>query len=88
LIDSVKQLDYQNKDVQNQLIQINNRYDELAQDAGGERHLKRVKAVLVALKREVRDGGLNEGVLFNTLFSCAQMRAGKHHLYDDIYQPA
>ena len=83
LIDSVKQLDYQNKDVQNKLIQVNNRYEDLARDAGGERHLKLVKTAMVKLKKDIKDSSLNEGVVLNTLFSCNQMRNGKHHLYDD-----
>ena len=84
LIDSVKQLDFQNKDLQNELLQINNKYEELSQDLNGERHLKRVKSAMVQIKKEIRDVSLNEGVVLNTLFTCTQMRAGKHHLYDDV----
>lgn len=31
--------------------------------------------------------GLNEGVMNNTLFSCAGLRRGKHHLYDEKADP-
>jgi hypothetical protein len=50
----------------------------------GERQLKMIKTALVRLKNQIKDSSLNEGVIQNTLFSCSQMRAGKHHLYDDV----
>lgn len=62
---------------------MSNRYDELAADANGEKHLTRIKKALIKLKNQIKDSSLNEGVVQNTLFSCSQMRAGKHHLYDD-----
>ena len=83
LIDSVKQLDFSNKDITNQINQVNNRYDELVADANGEKHLTRIKKALIKLKNYIKDTSLNEGVVQNTLFSCSQMRSGKHHLYDD-----
>ena len=84
LIDSVKHLDFSNKDLTNQINQINNRYEELAEDLNGERHLLRVKTALVKVKNETKESSLNEGIVQNMLFSCSQMRAGKHHLYDDV----
>ena len=39
---------------------------------------------LISLKKEVTESSLNEGVIENMLYSCVQMRSGKHHLYDDI----
>lgn len=50
LIDSVKQLDFSNKDITNQINQVNNRYDELVADANGEKHLTRIKKALIKLK--------------------------------------
>jgi len=50
----------------------------------GERQLKMIRTALVKLKNQIRDSSLNEGVIQNTLFSCSQMRSGKHHLYDDV----
>ena len=67
----MKQLDFENKAVQNDLNQVNNRYDESAQDMNGERHMKRVKTALVSLKKQIKEVSLNEGVVLNTLFSCA-----------------
>jgi uncharacterized protein (UPF0335 family) len=71
LIDSVKQLDFENKDLTNQINKVTNRYDELAQDANGERHLKRIKTAMIKLKNQIRDSSLNEGVVLNTLYSCS-----------------
>ena len=71
LIDSVKQLDFENKDLTNQINKVTNRYDELAQDLNGERQLKQIRTSLVKLKNQIRDSSLNEGVVLNTLFSCS-----------------
>ena len=38
---------------------------------------------MVRLKADNKEIALNQGVLHNMLFSCTQMRAGKHHLYDE-----
>ena len=39
---------------------------------------------MVILKGEIKEISLNEGVVQNTLFTCTQMRAGKHHLWDEV----
>ena len=84
LIDSVKQHDFENKEVQNKILEINNRYEELAADMNGERKLNVIKGSVVRLKKEIKEVSLNEGVVQNTLFSCTHMKAGKHHLYDEV----
>lgn len=84
LIDIVKQHDFLNKELQNRINQINNQYKELSADINGEKQLKRLKASLIELKGEIKEASLNEGVIENLLFSSTHMRAGKHHLYDDI----
>ena len=32
----------------------------------------------------MKDYALNEGILSNTLFSCTYMKAGQHHLFDEL----
>lgn len=56
--------------------QINNRYEELAADANGEKQLSRVKSAVVRIKKDIKDTSLTEGVMQNTLFHCMQMRTG------------
>jgi len=45
--------------------------------------MKSIKTALVGIKKQIKEVSLNEGVMVNTLFSCARMHQGKHHLYDD-----
>jgi len=45
--------------------------------------MKRLKTALVAMKRQIKEVALNEGVVLNTLYSCMRLHQGKHHLYDE-----
>ena len=67
----------------NKLNTANNRYDELTADLNGNRVLTKIKSAIVKVKKEIKEASLNEGIMKNMLFSCMQMRNGKHHLYDD-----
>ena len=75
LIDSVKQLDFSNKDITNQINQVNNRYDELVADANGEKHLTRIKKALIKLKNYIKDTLLMKAmyrILYSPAARCVQ----------------
>lgn len=84
IIDAVKKLDYGQKEATNELIKVQNAYEEKMKDITGSGGLQRYKQSLLKLKMQVRGLQINEGVMLNTLFSCGGMRQGSHHLYDDI----
>jgi Intra-flagellar transport protein 57 len=63
LIDIVKHSDFNNKDLSMKINQINNRFEELAADANGEKQLSRVKSAVVRIKKEIKDTSLTEGVM-------------------------
>jgi len=46
-----------------------------------------MKEALITIKQEVKEDARNENVMNNILFSCAEMRRGKHHLYDEMADP-
>lgn len=39
---------------------------------------------MVELKKQIKVISLSEGIIQNTLFSCEQMKRGKHHLFDEL----
>ena len=84
IIDSVKELDFENKEVQNALVSHENWYEEKMKDLTGGGQLTQIKQALYKLKVEIKEQSLNEGVMDNALFSCGGMRHGKHHLYDEM----
>lgn len=49
--------------------------------------LQKMKQAIATIKSEVAEDTRNEAVMNNILFSCAEMRRGKHHLYDEMADP-
>jgi len=50
----------------------------------GEKIMAKVKAGMLEVKKECRALSINENMMTNFLFSSRSMKAGQHHLYDDI----
>jgi len=63
IIDTVKQLDFSQKQTSNELSRVNNAYDEKLKDITGSGQLARTKQSLLKLKSQVRTFSLNEGVM-------------------------
>lgn len=84
IIDTVKQLDYKQKETSNELNRVTHSYEDKLKDITGSGQLARQKHSLLKLKAQVRTMSLNEGVMLSTLFGCGGMRHGNHHLYDDL----
>lgn len=80
----MKQLDFENKEVQNALITKENWYEEKMKDLTGGGQVKAIKQAIQTLNVTIKEQRLNEGVMDNALFSCAGMRHGKHHLYEEM----
>jgi len=53
-------------------------------DLTGGGQLTSIKEALYKLKVEIKEQRVYEGVMDNALFSCADMRHGKHHLYEEM----
>ena len=87
MIDRVKAMDYESKDLRNAIHAKEHDYEEKMRDATGQAQLQKLKQAIVELKAEVRNDSLQEGIMNNLLFSCAGMRRGQHHLYDEMADP-
>lgn len=84
VIEQVKNLDYENKSLQNEIVSLTNKYEDMVKDITGSGQCDKIKAAVAALKKQAIEMKLNEGVMNGALFSCAGMHHGKHHLYDDL----
>mmetsp|Transcript_24697 Transcript_24697/g.33030 ORF Transcript_24697/g.33030 Transcript_24697/m.33030 type:complete len:142 (+) Transcript_24697:1655-2080(+) len=87
VIDRVKAMDYESKDLSNAISAKEHDYEEKMRDATGQAMLQKLKQAIAEIKVEVRNDILQEGVMNNILFSCAEMRRGQHHLYDEMADP-
>ena len=87
VIDRVKAMDFESKGLNNALHAKEHEYEERMRDATGSTLLSKLKEALQVLKHEVRNESRDEGVMNNLLFSCAEMRRGKHHLYEEMADP-
>lgn len=87
VIDRVKKMDYESKGLSNECASKDHAYEEKMRDASGTVMVAKLKKALAVLKGEVKESQLNEGVMNNILFECAQMKRGKHHLYDEMVDP-
>ena len=87
VIDRVKGMDYEAKDLTNACQTKNHEYEEKMKDATGTALVSKLKTAIVTLKGELKESRLSEGVMNNMLFSCEGMRRGKHHLFDEIANP-
>lgn len=80
----MKRLDIEHKNVSNELARTEHAFSEKMEDVTGGGHLRKLKTRLFKLRQQVEELTRTEGILYQTLFSCAGMRQGKHHLYDEI----
>lgn len=87
VIDRVKIMDYESKDLNNAISAKEHEYEERLRDTSGTVMLGKLKQALKVLKAEVQSDRRDEGIMNNLLFSCAEMRRGKHHLYDEMADP-
>lgn len=87
MIDRVKGMDYDAKNLNNALYAKNHDYEDKLKDASGTAQVSKLKKALVALKNEMKEHSLNEGVMNSILFSCAGMKRGQHHLFDEMADP-
>lgn len=88
IIDTVKHLDYAQKEASNELNRVSNAYDDKLKDITGSGQLARQKAALNRLKTQVKALGMNEGVMLSTLFGSNAMRHGQSHFYDEVFNSA
>lgn len=68
LITTVKNLDYESKELQSSIYTVTNAFDEKIADAGGTKHLEKVRISLRDIKEQVRTASLHEAMLYSTLF--------------------
>ena len=87
VIDRVKKLDYEGKDLSNAVHTKEHEYEERMRDASGGAQVSKLKKAIAAIKLEVKEHIVNEGVMNSVLFTCAGMRRGKHHLFDELADP-
>ena len=80
-------MDYESKDLSNAIHTKEGEYEEKMRDATGQVMVNKLKTAIATLKSEVHEDTRNEAVMNNILFSCAEMRRGKHHLYDEMADP-
>ena len=88
MIDRVKKLDYEGKDLSNAVHTKEHEYEERMRDASGSAQVSKLKKAIAAIKLEVQEHTVNEGVMNSVLFTCAGMRRGKHHLFDELADPS
>ena len=87
VIETVKRLDYQHKELQNQMAAKEHDYDEKLQDVSGKGKVTKLKQALMELKIELKTMYQNEGIINSTLFSNKVQRGGQHKLYDELSDP-
>ena len=80
-------MDYESKDLSNALHTKEHEYEERMRDASGTALVSKLKKAITTIKAELKEHSMNEGIMNNLLFSCAGMRRGKHHLYDEMADP-
>lgn len=88
VIDRVKKLDYESKDLSNALHTKEHDYEEKMRDASGTAQISKLKKAIAAIKQEVKEQKINEGTMHSVLYSSAGMRRGKHLLFDELAEPA
>lgn len=58
----------------------------MAADIGGQKQLKKLKAAIIQVKKELTVYGRDESIGHSLLFGLSGNKHGvTHHLYDDIY---
>ena len=87
VIDRVKGMDYEAKDLSNACATKNHEYEEKMKDATGTALVSKLKQAIMTLKGDLKESLLSEGVMNNMLFSCEGMRRGKHRLFDEASNP-
>ena len=87
VIDRVKAMDYESKDLSNACYTKEHEYEERMKDASGTALVSKLKKAIGAIKVELKEHNLNEGVMNSMLFSCIAMKRGQHHLYDEMADP-
>jgi len=87
VIDRVKEMDYESKGLMNAIQSKEHEYEERVRDSSGTALLSKLKQALKVLASDVKNDSRDEGIMNNLLFSCAAMRRGKHHLYDEMADP-
>ena len=65
----------------------NHDYEDKLKDASGTALVGKLKKAIASLKEDLKKQKLDEGIMNSILFSCAAMRRGQHHLYDEIASP-
>lgn len=73
VIEQVKNLDYENKSLQNEIVSLTNKYEDMVKDITGSGQCNKIKAAVAAMKKQVNEMKMNEGVMNGALFSCAGM---------------
>jgi chromosome segregation ATPase len=87
LISKVKNIDYENKELQTEIQTVQNSFDEKMEDLGGQGQLKRIKENLHELKKDIRESSIQEGLMMERIFNFKKnMDQGKekNHLYDEL----
>ena len=87
VIDRVKAMDYESKDLSNAVYTKQHDYEEKMKDASGTAQIAKLKKAMTTMKSELQEIQLEEGVMNSMLFSCVAMRRGKHHLYEEMADP-
>ena len=76
VIDRVKGMDYDAKNLNNAVHAKNHEYEDKMKDASGTAQVSKLKKAMMTLKEEMKEHTLNEGVMNNLLFTCAGMKRG------------
>lgn len=76
MIDRVKAMDYESKDLNNAIHTKDHAYEEKMRDATGTALVSKLKQAITEMKKELKEHALEEGVMNSLLFSSAVMRRG------------
>ena len=80
-------MDYDAKSLNNEIHMKNHDYEDKMKDASGGAMVSKLKKAIAALKEETKKNTMDEGIMNSLLFSCAGMKRGQHHLYDEMVDP-
>ena len=74
IIDTVKGLDVEHKNVVNELAKREHAFSEKMEDVTGGGHLRKLKTRLFRLRTQVEEATRTEGIMLQSLFACGGMR--------------
>lgn len=69
-------MDYESKDISNEVHTKEHEYEERMKDASGTAQVTKLKKALITIKAELKEHTMNEGIMNSLLYSSSVMRRG------------